>query len=373
MAGLEVLDIVNEPTAAAVAFGFQQGFLSPAGVAHQSQTILVFDLGGGTFDATLLELNGTEFTTLATDGDYQLGGRDWDQRIVNYVAEEFVRQHGVDPRGDPNAAGRLWRDCEDAKRALTARKKVVVTCEFQGRNVRLDLSREQFQELTRDLLDRAQFTTREILKTAKTDWGSIARVLLVGGSTRMPMVAEMLRNLSGKEPDGSVSADEAVAHGAALLAGLILSEQAGRPAAFKVRNVNSHSLGVIGTDPQTGRKRNAKLIPRNTPLPVTAKRVFKTQIAGQTSVLVQVVEGESATPEACTPIGNCVIRDLPPNLPARTPIEVRFRYTADGRLNIAVKVADTELKLDHEVQRDNGLSQQHLDAWRAHVLESGKA
>jgi molecular chaperone DnaK len=372
IAGLEVLDIINEPTAAAVAFGFQQGFLNARGEAQAPQKVLVYDLGGGTFDVTLMEIKGTEFTALATDGDVQLGGRDWDQRLADYVVEEFLKAHhydpAFDPRTDPCAAGVLWRECEDAKRALSARKKASVACHFRGESMRVEITREKFQELTRDLLDRTQFTTRQVLRQADLDWGAIDRVLLVGGSSRMPMVVDMLRQTAGKEPDCSVSADEAVAHGAALHAGLILAKSEGRSPMFKIRNVNSHSLGIVGTDPATKRKRTAVLIPRNTPLPVKARRVFKTQKENQGSVLVQIVEGESPSPDACTPIGACVIRDLPKNLPARSPIDVEFRYAADSRLTVQVKVAGTDRVAQQEITRENSMDREQLDAWRKRVL-----
>lgn len=371
MAGLEVLDIINEPTAAAVAFGFQQGFLNARGEAHAPQKVLVYDLGGGTFDVTLMEIKGTEFTALATDGDVQLGGRDWDQRILDFVAEEFLKQHRhdprFDPRTDPSTAGALWRECEDAKRALSARKKASVTCQFRGEALRVELTREQFEAMTRDLLDRTQFTVRQVLRAAELDWGAVDRVLLVGGSSRMPMVVDMLRQLSGKEPDASVSPDEAVAHGAALQAGLILAKSAGRAPAFRIRNVNSHSLGVVGTDPRTNRKRTAVVIPRNTTLPVKARRNFKTQKDNQDSIVVQIVEGESPSPEACTAIGACVIRDMPRNLPARSPVEVEFRYAADGRLTVQVAVAGDRV-VQQEINRENSLSREQLDDWRKRIV-----
>lgn len=370
MAGLEVLDIINEPTAAAVAFGYQQGFLSPRGQASAAQRILVYDLGGGTFDVTVMELDGQRFTTLATDGDACLGGCDWDERLVEYVAGQFAQRYGVDPRSDPAAAGRLNRDCEDAKRTLSARQKAVVHCDCQGHSLRLEITRDVLEELTRDLLERTRYTTLAALRAAGLDWGGIDRVLLVGGSTRMPMVVEMLGRLSGKQPDASVSADEAVAHGAALRAGVLLAEAAGRPPGLTIRNVNSHSLGVVGTDRLTGRKRNAVVIPRNTPLPVVARRVFRTQQDGQRTVLVQVIEGESLAPDGCTAIGQCVVRDLPADLPAGSAIDVRFGYAADGRLSVAVEVGQSRLR--HEFQRGNGLSQSELDAWRRR-LESPRA
>ena len=183
----------------------------------------------------------------------------------------------------------------------------------------------------------------------------------------MPAVSELLRDLSGKEPDTSVAADEVVAHGAALRAGILMQNDDGQRPTFNVKNVNSHSLGVVATDPATKRPRNAILIPRNTPLPVTAKRTFKTQKDGQGSVLVQIVEGESATPDQCVQVGRCTVRDLPNDLPAQTPIDVRFRYEENGRLQIKVKVADAKKEIRHEITRENSMTRDQLDTWRRFV------
>jgi molecular chaperone DnaK len=228
----------------------------------------------------------------------------------------------------------------------------------------VEVTRDRFQELTHDLLDRTRFTTRQTLKAAGLDWGQIDRVLLVGGSSRMPMVREMLRTLAGKEPDTSVSADEAVAHGAALRAGQLLAQNEGKPARFSIQNVNSHSLGVVGTDSATGRKRNAILIPRNTPLPASATRVFKTKKTRQENVLVQIVEGEAATPDACTAIGQCVIRDLPPDLPAGSPVGVKFKYGTDGRLAVTVQVSPKGKPIRQEITREHAFGRDDLDRWR---------
>jgi molecular chaperone DnaK len=366
MAGFEVMDIINEPTAAAVAFGHQTGFLKRESDKRE-QTILVYDLGGGTFDVTVMAIGPDEFVTLATDGDVLLGGRDWDERIVDYVAEEFIRRFGADPREDPNVYGRLWRDCEDAKRTLSARSKATIGCDFRGEGTRVEITRETFEDITRDLLDRTAFTTRQTLQAAGLEWSDIDRVLLVGGSTRMPAVYNLLRDMSGKEPDCSVSPDEAVAHGAALHAGILLAKHRGEAPMFCIRNVNSHSLGVAATDVKTGRPRTAKIIPRNTPLPVSAKRIFKTRRAGQRSILVQVVEGESRQPADCSQIGRCVVRDLPPDLPAETEIEVRFKYEENGRLTVSVYVEGTTAELTHELVRDNSLTREQLDSWRQYI------
>ncbi|MGA2034746.1 MAG: Hsp70 family protein, partial [Thermoguttaceae bacterium] len=200
MAGFEVLDIINEPTAAAVAFGFREGFLDRRGSTYEPQRVLVYDLGGGTFDVTVMEIRGSEFLAMATDGDVQLGGYDWDQRLVDLVAEGFAREHGEDPRADPIAAGRLWRECEEAKRTLSARPKVPVVCQYHGRTARIEITREQLAAATEDLLDRTRFTCVQALQAAGLDWSDLDRVLLVGGATRMPMVRDMLRQVAGKPP-----------------------------------------------------------------------------------------------------------------------------------------------------------------------------
>ena len=367
IAGFDVLDIINEPTAAAVAFGFQHGYLNCEAKDVQQQRILVYDLGGGTFDVTVMQIGGSEFATLATDGDVRLGGWDWDQRLVDLAAEGFICQHQRDPREDPRAAGKLWRESEDAKRTLSARSKASIACDYRGVSSRLEVTRREFDEATQDLLDRTRFTTTQTLKAAGCGWDQIDRVLLVGGSTRMPMVRGMLRELSGKEPDTSVSADEAVAQGAALRAGLLLARSRGKSPAFRIKNVNSHSLGVVGTDRLTKRKRNGILIPRNTPLPVTAKRTFKTQKADQKSILVEIVEGESASPEDCSQIGRCSVRSLPPNLPAQTPIDVLFRYKENGLLKVRITVPDTDAEVTTEFTRENSISKEHMDGWRSHI------
>ncbi|HEY1067948.1 MAG TPA: Hsp70 family protein [Pirellulales bacterium] len=363
IAGLEIIDIINEPTAAAVAFGFQQGFLNPQGEAARDLKVLVYDLGGGTFDVTLMDIKGRNFTAIATDGDVELGGRDFDSRIMNHVAEQFMRQYGADPRTDVDVAARMWRDCEDAKRTLSARARASVAVDMGGKALRVEITRDLFKELTHDLIDRTQFTTRQLLKSVGLDWGAVDRVLLVGGSSRMPMVKEMLTQLTGRPPDDSVSADEAVCHGAALRAGLILDTTSGVEPMFKVKNVNSHSLGVLGISRETGMHRNVILIPRNTALPVTAKRTFKTQKPNQKSVKVTIVEGESQSPDACTTIGECVIKDLPPGLPALTPIDVYYHYAENGRLSVSIKVPGTDVRVEQTIDRENGLSKEQIDAW----------
>ncbi|MGQ9574128.1 MAG: Hsp70 family protein [Thermoguttaceae bacterium] len=367
MAGFDVMDIINEPTAAAVAFGFHRGYVEGNQPAARPQRVVVYDLGGGTFDVTVMEIRGTDYRTLATDGDVQLGGYDWDQRLMDIVAEKFIRKYSVDPREDPRTAGRLWQDCEDAKRTLSARLKAAVPCEYQGHRELVEVTRLEFEEATQDLLDRTRFTVTQTIKAAGLAWNQVDRILLTGGSTRMPMVRNMILQLAGKQPDTSVAADEAVAYGAALRAGLLLARTQGKPPAFRIRNVNSHSLGVVGIDPKTRRKRSGILIPRNTPIPATARRTFRTHKANQKSILVEIVEGENPSPDECTLIGRCTIRKLPPNLPKRSPVHVAFHYKPNGRLKVRVSVPRTESRLETEFTRENSLPKEHLDGWRRYI------
>lgn len=367
MAGLEVLDILNEPTAAAIAFGHAQGLVGAA--PSGSRKVLVYDLGGGTFDVSVMDLMPGQFTALATDGDVRLGGRDWDQRLIDFAAQHFVQQFDLDPREDENAAARLARECEDVKRTLSTRSKATLAFDWRSHALRMELTRDEWELMTKDLVDRTRFTVRQTLRAGGLQWSDIERVLLVGGATRLPMVRDMLRALSGKAPDDSVAADEAVAHGAALHAGALLDLVNGRQPQFQVKNVSSHSLGVVATDPSTGRARNAVIIPRNTPLPVAARRIFHTQRDDQQSILLQILEGEGATPDACIALARCVVRDLPRSLPARSPVDVRFQYQADGRLQVWVLSHPEKPPFEVELDRPNSLNRAELFKWRQIVSD----
>lgn len=369
IAGVEVLDIINEPTAAALAYGIELGFLSSDGSSADKQNILVYDLGGGTFDVTLMELKENHFRTLATDGDVQLGGRDWDQRLVDHVGDEFQQKFKFDPRGEANAAGVLWRECEDAKRTLSTRKETTIACDFKGNAMAFKMTREHFERLTADLLDRTAFTTREVLKASGLNWANVDRVLLAGGSTRMPMISKMLSDMTGKTVHHRGTIDEIVAHGAALRAGLLLKQNNQSHPKFKLTNVNSHSLGVAGIDPQTGEEQTVFLIPRNRPLPAKVKQVFRTKKSGQRSILVKIVEGESFVPEHCQKIGSCVVKNLPANLPAKSPVEVEFSYQSNGRLSVNVTVPNTSIARDYEIDRVNGLDAEKIERWRRKLQE----
>lgn len=370
IAGLNVLDIVNEPTAAAISYGVQQGFLDPSGAAVRDEKVLIYDLGGGTFDVTVMSIVGNRYTVIATDGDVMLGGIDWDRAIADFVGGKFLETHGVDPRVDPAGMQRLLREAEEAKRALSGRDHYVISVEHRGQGVRVPMSRSLFIELTAALLDRTRHTVQAVLDEAGLDWTDLTRILPVGGSTRMPMVSEMLEAASGMKVDVSLSADEAVAHGAAIYASLRRSDGVQRPD-MEVVNVNSHNLGVMATEIATGRPRNEVLIAKNSPLPTKARRRFHLAHANQRSVEVRVVEGGDASGNDATPIGRCVVRGLPPELPKESRVVVEFEYETNGRLTVRASltgIADrsaSEAKL--EVVRNSGMSRDELDAWSHRV------
>lgn len=372
MAGLSLLDIVNEPTAAALGFGEILGYLSAGGKARDEMVVMVYDLGGGTFDATMLRLSPGEFRTLATDGDVQLGGHDWDGRLVDYAAEVFRNRHGQDPREDPAALARLYDAAVEAKHALSARSQATIRVEHGGHVLDVPVAREQFEELSADLLERTAYTSRQLLAEAGLRWQDVSRVLLVGGSTRMPMVPRMLQQMTGIAPDRTVNPDEAVARGAALYAHYLLRspEHGGPGASFEVTNVNSHSLGIEGIDPLTLRKINVVLIRRNTSLPARRTEKFTTKTEGQRSIVLQVLEGESNLPGDCTMIGRTVIRDLPALLPKGWPIEVTFEYAANGRLAVRAVVPGTNREVTLDLERDVGLSREGISRWKRAVSAS---
>jgi len=389
MAGLRVLDIVNEPTAAAISFGEALGYLTAGGPhpgplpssrtreagegsGRQELNVLVYDLGGGTFDVTLLRLTAGKVQTLATDGDVQLGGHDWDQRLVDFAAEAFIKAYKSDPRQDPATFNRLYLDAMEAKHTLSARNRAVIQINYQGHSLEAAVTREQFEEMSADLLERTASTSRQLLAVAGLEWKDLQRVLLVGGSTRMPMVGRMLHGLSTIQPDRSVNPDEAVARGAALYASHLLSTRDGAArSTFQVTNVNAHSLGVEGIDTDTFRKKNVVLIPRNTALPARHTERFATKSEGQRTIAIKVLEGESTQPGDCIAIGRTVVRDLPAGLPKGWPVEVTFEYGSNGRLAVEALVPGTHHTARLELVREAGLSSEGLARWKQPIDSAG--
>jgi len=363
LAGLEVIDIINEPTAAAIAFGFEHRFLAPDGSAGGRERVLVYDLGGGTFDVSLMDIDGADFRAVAIAGDVYLGGVDWDERIAQRAADAFRTEHGVELRDQPGAWDRLMQAAGDAKHALTSRTETLVPIVHAGQQVRLRLTRAEFESLTGDLLERTRLTCRNLLKEAGAAWSDITRLLLVGGATRMPMIQRMLAEESGRQPDRSLSPDEAVAHGAAIYAGLLLQHQHTTVRGLSVRNVNSHALGVLGIDLETRLTRRKVMIARNTLLPAAVRRKFQTSKDGQQDVMIPVVEGGTDTGEGCAQIGRLQVTDLPPDLPVGTLVTVTFQYGRDGRLTVQATLPTAGKEAHLTLARASGMSDEELGQW----------
>jgi molecular chaperone DnaK len=378
IAGLDVLDILDEPTAAALAYSFQpplggswSGVLQPQAVLPGEQrTVLVYDLGGGTFDVTLVRLSQHRFQTLAIEGDVRLGGKDWDDRIVDHVAGLFLRQNGSDPRKDPQSLANLRAAAERAKRTLSKLPQASITCTHGGQVMTVPLSRAEFENLTRDLLVRTRFTTQQLLRQGGLSWEQVDRILLVGGSTHMPMTGQMLQELTGRSPDTSLAVSEVVARGAALHAGIISAQReqemaALDPAARELLgkvveiNVNAHSLGIEVKNAQDERV-NDILIPKNTQLPTAASRVYFTKSENQSRVRVKVLQGEAPQAPDCISIGECWIEGLPAVLPRSSPVQVRYAVSSNGLVDVMALDMTSGKMARTVIHRSSGLSEEEI-------------
>jgi molecular chaperone DnaK len=374
IAGLHVIDIINEPTAATLTYAWQRGELGVGRVDNRPRQALVYDLGGGTFDVTLVRFTPTHFQVLATDGDVQLGGVDWNQRLADYVAEEFKSRFGIDPRESPAVAQLLRHDCDEAKIKLTTEPKTTINCRHGGKATSVTVTREKFEELTADLTQRTVDTTELVLEQAKLKASDLDALVLVGGSTLMPRVVAALKQVTGLEPYTGLSPYTAVAQGAAIHAAILEAKYRGERSeiAEKVRkylstikqeDVNSHGLGIVARNPKTGKNVNHVMIPRNSKLPVSVQQTFKTNYENQQRVNVQVVEGDAPDPAACSLIGNCRITDLPANLPQGSPVEVSYAFDKSGRVKVSARDKTGGREATIEIERRGGLNNQQIDAY----------
>ncbi len=418
IASLNVVGVINEPTAAALANAFRQ-YLEAGGSAIRFEiaaiastapsTTLVFDLGGGTFDVTIIRIDGEDFNVLATGGEVRLGGVDFDRRLADAVADDFARHHGVDPRDDSSIWAKLLAACEAGKIELSSARQVAIQLSHLGRHLAVPVTQSRFENLTADLLTRVQMSVEILLNDAMLTWDRIDDVLLVGGSSRMPMVHRMLEHLSGKQPNMATAPEQIVAHGAAIHAAITqmsaspvrvaidgsrsithdaistpLEDDSDEPsildifdppvveAANKVNltDVNSQSLGVIvRSSREDHRIVNSIVIKANTPLPTSRTKVFGTEAANQRIVRVRVVEGETRDPRGCTQIGECTIRDLPKGLPQGTPVEVTFHYDKSGRIHVQAMETTTHIRAEAFIDRDSGFDQLSIDALTKAVSE----
>ncbi|HXP94088.1 MAG TPA: molecular chaperone DnaK [Candidatus Binatia bacterium] len=349
IAGLDVLRIINEPTAAALAYGLDK---------KGNETILVFDLGGGTFDVSILEVGDGVFEVKATNGDTHLGGDDYDKRIVNYLVAEFRKEQGIDLSTDRQAMQRLTEAAEKAKIELSSMVQTSINLPFitadQNGPKHLDvtLTRAKFEELSADLTDRCVQPFKNALADAKLDVSQIKEVVLVGGATRMPVIMELVKKLTGKEPNQSVNPDEVVAVGAAIQAGVLSGE---------VHDVVLLDVTPLSMGLETLGGVNTKLIERNTTIPTRKQQIFTTADDGQTSVDIHVLQGERDMAADNKTLGRFRLEGIPPAPRGVPQVEVTFDIDANGITNVSAKDLGTGKEQKITITASTNLSKDEVD------------
>lgn len=356
IAGLNVLKVINEPTAAALAYGITK--------ECSNQNIMVYDLGGGTFDVTIMNINSGEIVVKATGGDRNLGGFDFDNKIIEYVVKEFEEKHDIDLYDDDVAMQELREKAEATKKMLSNRAKSMINLSSQGKMMKIEITKEMFENMISPLVDRTIFIMNTVLEDASLSYSQIDKVLLVGGSTRVKKVQEAIEAVSGKKPSSEVNPDEVVAIGAAVQA-VIINGNSGEACNDKIVNtkivdVNSHSLGVLARNSETDEMYNDIILPRNTQLPAEASNEFCIVYDNQQSIELQVTEGEDEDPEYVKIIGTTIIK-LKPRA-AGSPIKVIMGYDENSVVHVRViDLVDNSDLGEMEIDRKSNLSETDIN------------
>ena len=411
IAGINVVATLNEPSAALLACRLHE--------SDSEKIYAVYDLGGGTFDVTVMRVGNRQIHELATGGNRKLGGQDWDEALVNDIADEFVKECGADPREDSISFQSLFANCRDCKRRLTSLQRTTVSVSHAGKVHNSEITRERFEKVTRHLLRRTELTLSACIQEAGVDWSKVEGVVLIGGSTKRPMVRKRVQTLSGNEPIVAADQEQAVAMGAAIYAGVLEAggpriavagasndtAQAGTTNDESTRSedrekidieganvefahaddddddddcvegeleleelqlVNSHGIGVYAR--KSGNKVNVVMIPRNTKLPTSNRQTFYTSREGMTNLRVTVSEGDNDMREACEVLGKCRMGPLPAGLALRAPVDLELGYDRDGRVRLSASLPGTDTVVNAELEADGLLSQAEVEACREEVI-----
>lgn len=369
LAGVETLGTINDPLAVALAHAESLGYLNPADAQRPGLRALVFDLGGGKLDVSIVEIKPGRVRTMAVGGNPELGGRDFDARLAEYLAEQFHKQFDTDPRHDMASVRRLLENAKEAKHALSARQQTKVEVERGQQKTTVTVTREIFEDLVADLLDECVQITQAALAQAGMDWSDVAHLLLLGGGSRMPCVARRLKELTGLDPTAHVHADEAVAHGAAVMAeSLLAARERRQPSlACTIVDLTAHTLGFEWNDPQTDRFENVVMIRRGSELPCGTVAKVTTEVENQKSLVIQLLEGESRLADECTRIAQLTIGDLPTPLAKGAQIDVQYQFTTGGRLQVKAQLARSGQALPISVRRAQALSETQMADWKSVV------